>query len=892
MIKKWFKTYMNQNDSIQEQMFCMLSGIGLAALLFLSVYCVVTSDSIINVLMLVASFVVVYTVTALSLRKHKVNTGASLISILLFILFYINFFTSGGIYGGAPLWIVFCSVYISLVVYGRRKFVFLGIFMVMTVACYYIGYNYPKYLAQNTKETAYIDSAMAVLIIGALISATILLQNHIFMEKNRISKEQKAEIEELNKAEQRFFSSMSHEIRTPINTIIGLNEMILRDNVSNEVAENARNIQGASKMLLTLINDILDLSKMQSGKMDIVNVSYETGMFFSDIINMIWIKAKQKGLEFHLDIDSSIPSMLYGDEVRIKQVLINILNNSVKYTDKGSVTLSVRCERLSVNRVRVYYNIADTGMGIKKESIPFLFDAFQRVDEKKNRYIEGTGLGLSIVKQLLDLMGGQITVNSVYTKGSTFLVALEQEIVDGKELGTFTLDSRIDTKQKAQYKESFTAPEAHILIVDDNEMNLAVATKLLSDTKVQIDTASSGAECLKLTLLQHYDAILMDHLMPGMDGVECLHELRVQKGGMCHDVPVIALTANAGSDSQLLYKKEGFSGYIAKPVSGMLLEAAILNILPDELVMTREGEVDTEIGKEVLMFDHRQRVELMVTTDSMCDLPKEIIEKYGISVCPYYVCTEEGRFLDEKEICADDLLVYLEAGKKGYSHQPEVTDYEKFFADKLSGAQNVIHITMAKTVSEAYRSASEAAEAFENITLYDSEQISSGIGLMVLAAAHSAKNGASKEEVIEVLDGLKRQIHSDFIVNSTRMLSYAGKLSPRIQAICDALLLHPIIGMKKKKMTVRGIMFGDYEYVSRGYIHKMLKNRKIVNTKILFIVYVGMDEQRVLRIKELVEECCTFERVYLQKASSAITINAGPGAFGLMFLKKDNAMQD
>ena len=196
---------------------------------------------------------------------------------------------------------------------------------------------------------------------------------------------------------------MSHEIRTPINTIIGLNEMILRGDNPEDVAENAKNIQIASKMLLTLINDILDLSKIKSGKMVIVNASYETGALFSEIVNMIWIKAKEKGLDFKLHVDPSIPSMLCGDEVRIKQVLINLLNNAVKYTSEGSVTLSVRCERQAVNRVRIWYSVEDTGQGVKKENIPYIFNAFKRVDEERNRYIEGTGLGLSIVHQLVEV---------------------------------------------------------------------------------------------------------------------------------------------------------------------------------------------------------------------------------------------------------------------------------------------------------------------------------------------------------------------------------------------------------------------------------------------------------------------------------------------------------
>ena len=484
--------------------------------------------------------------------------------------------------------------------------------------CYGMAFYHPELVAQNEQHHAFFDSAFSVIMVGLLTCVLLMFLNRMYEEENALTQKQKKEIEELNRAENHFFSSMSHEIRTPINTIIGLNEIILRENTSEEVAENARNIQGASKLLLSLINDILDISKIKSGKMEIVNVSYETGALFSEIVNMIWIKAKEKGLEFKLQVDSSIPSMLCGDEVRIKQILINLLNNAVKYTSEGSVTLSVRCERQAINRVRVWYSVEDTGQGVKKENIPYIFNAFRRVDEERNRYIEGTGLGLSIVHQLVELMGGEISVNSVYTIGSKFVVMLEQDIVDDRELGTFTLASRTKVHESEAYQQSFEAPDAHILVVDDNDMNLLVVKKLLAETKIQIDTASSGAECLSLTQNYHYDCILMDHLMPEMDGIECLYALRAQPTGLCQNVPVVALTANAGSDNQLLYRKEGFSGYLAKPVSGALLEAAVLSILPKELVHLNENVRQTDIEKDILIFEQAQRRSVLVTTDSVC----------------------------------------------------------------------------------------------------------------------------------------------------------------------------------------------------------------------------------------------------------------------------------
>ena len=886
MIKNWITVIFDHRVSLRERMFRIVTFICMVALMCM-LFMVKTK---LNLILLPISIAMIAVIVKVSIRKDRIHAGATAISILLLILFPISFFTAGGFYSGVPEWFVICFIYICITLEGRRMYTFFLLCVMETFLCYYIAFYVPESVVRNTSRSSFFDSALSVILVGMLISVLLMFLNKIYEQENELSRQQKKEIEELNRAENHFFSSMSHEIRTPINTIIGLNEFILRGDIPPEVAENARNIQGASKLLLTLINDILDLSKIKSGKMEIVKVSYETGKLFSEIVNMIWIKAKEKGLEFRLHVDPSIPSMLCGDEVRIKQILINLLNNAVKYTKEGSVTLAVRCERLTLNRVRVWYTVEDTGQGVKKENIPYIFHAFRRVDEEKNRHIEGTGLGLSIVHQLVELMDGEITVNSVYTKGSKFVVMLEQDIIDDKELGTFTLDSRSRVHEGERYKQSFEAPDAHILVVDDNEMNLAVVKKLLSDTKIQIDIAMSGAECLAKTQDQHYDGILMDHLMPEMDGIACFHALRTQPGGLCQNVPVIALTANAGSDNQLLYRKEGFSGYLAKPVSGALLEVAVLSILPKELVKMSEGVDRSDIGKDFLIFEQTQRISLLVTTDSVCDLPESLKKEFGISVCPYYVCTEEGRFLDELELRADELLVHMEEGHYGYSQPPEVEDYERFFAEKLTLAQNVIHITMAKHASDGYLNAVEAAKSFENVTVIDSGHLSSSMGLIVLFAAYMAEHHASKREIIENVKTLRDYISSAFIIDSTHMMCRAGRVSKRVQVLCDALLLHPVIHLRKSRMTVGGLEMGDFSHMARSYVRRVFRDARHIDRRILFITYAGMDEERLKYIQQLVRQYCPFERVYLQKASSAIASNCGPGAFGLLFMKKNEAV--
>ena len=882
MLNKWFEMIYDHRISLRERMFRVVTGISMVVLSII----LLMGRNPVNLMILAVSLICLAAIVKISIRKECINAGATIIAVLLLLIFPVSFITAGGFYSGVPEWFVLCFVYLSITLEGRRKAGFFLICIIETLLCYYFAFHFPQYVKHNTEGHYFFCSAVSVILVGVLTSILLLFVTRLYEKENELSIQQKKEIEELNKAENNFFSSMSHEIRTPINTIIGLNEIILRGDISEDVAENARNIQGASKMLLTLINDILDLSKIKSKKMEIVNVSYETGALFSEIVNMIWIKAREKGLEFQLHVDSSIPSMLYGDEVRIKQILINLLNNAVKYTSKGSVTLSIWCERLAVNRVRVWYSVEDTGQGVKKENIPYIFNAFKRVEEEKNRHIEGTGLGLSIVHQLVELMGGEISVNSVYTKGSTFLVRLDQDIVDDKALGTFTLATRVRTYEGEQYKQSFEAPEAHILVVDDNEMNLMVVRKLLSATKIHLDTALSAADCLRLTRIQHYDAILMDHLMPEMDGIQCLHALRTQAGGLCQDVPVVALTANAGSDNQLLYRREGFSGYLAKPVSGALLEAAVLSILPKELVKLGMQATQSEIGQDVLIFEQAQRHSLIVTTDSVCDLPEPFRKKYGICVCPYYVCTDRGRFLDDIELQADEVLSYMAAGKNAFSVPPSVEDYETFFAERLTEAQNVIHITMAKHASQGYFNALEAARSFENVTVLDSGLLSSSMGLLVLYAACQAEKHVAKDEIINNIMSMKRYISSAFIIDSTHMMCQSGKISRRVQVLCDALLLHPVIKLRNSKMVVGSMEMGSFSHVARRYVRKVFLNTRNIDRRILFITYAGIDAQNIQYIQDLVQQYCPFERVYLQKASSAIASNCGPGSFGLLFFKK------
>lgn len=424
---------------------------------------------------------------------------------------------------------------------------------------------------------------LALGLIFLLVFSTIsTIQEIMYMDR------EKQQALQASESKGRFLANMSHEIRTPINAVLGMNTMILRESREEQIKEYALDIQSAGQTLLSLINDILDISKIESGKLEIVPAEYDFSSLIYDLMNMIGMRAREKGLELNLSVDERVPSRLWGDDVRIRQILVNLMTNAVKYTEKGSVSLKVSAVTKGEN-AELTFRVEDTGIGIREEDMEKLFLEFERIEEQRNRNIEGTGLGISITVQLLKYMGSKLQVQSVYGKGSAFYFTLNQRIMSSEPIGN--LERRIKEQASAySYHVMFTAPEARVLVVDDNVLNRRVFANLLKPSGIKIDEAAGGEQCLELVREQAYDLIFLDHMMPDLNGVEVLHKMQQWDEYPCKYTPVIALTANAVVGAREMYLKEGFHNFLSKPINPEKLEKMIMENLPEEKVFYEEGK--------------------------------------------------------------------------------------------------------------------------------------------------------------------------------------------------------------------------------------------------------------------------------------------------------------
>lgn len=511
-------------------------------------------------------------------KSGTLKYAVPLIAFVL-ILVTVQYLATGGEEGFSILWILLIPPF-AIYILDLKKAVIVSLFIWLIVAVglwsplndYCYGYT-------RTFEIRFPLLYAVEIVIAILIRNKISQTEQKRDELLELSIQYKEEAERANQAKSSFLASMSHEIRTPLNAVLGMNEMILRESTEGNILEYASNVDSSGKFLLSLINDVLDISKIESGKMELTCAEYSLSALLKDVLQMAYSRAGEKEIQINVQADPDTPERLYGDGMKIRQVLTNIMTNAVKYTNAGgSATLTVSCRHTDKGIIGLNMGVRDTGKGIKKEDIPKLFDAFKRVDEKSNAAIEGTGLGLAISRSYIQMMEGELLAESTYGKGSYFHFTIPQKVCGDEVIGEFEKSPR--HTGKAVHRQQFTASSAHILVVDDDAMNRAVMKGLLKRTQVQADFADSGAGCLEKLAKDQYDVILLDHIMPGMDGIETLSEMK--KRYPDNSAKVIALTANAISGAKQMYMESGFDDYMTKPVDGDALERMLMEYIPEE----------------------------------------------------------------------------------------------------------------------------------------------------------------------------------------------------------------------------------------------------------------------------------------------------------------------
>ena len=452
----------------------------------------------------------------------------------------------------------------------------------LTIALFFMAFTIPWSVVAGDIAKVYerLLRSIGLLLLIFLAAGAYLFRVRRKAEESDALRREKELADNANQAKGAFLANMSHEIRTPINAVLGMNEMILREGTDPVIARYARNIRSAGRTLLDLINDVLDFSKIESGKIELVESDYRLSDLLRNAVNMAKPRAEDKGLSFGLEVDETLPDALFGDMTRVQQIVVNLLTNAAKYTEKGSVNFRVSGEKNEEEQtVFLRFVVQDTGIGIRAEDKDRIFNNFERLDTVRNRSIEGTGLGLAITKRLAKLMGGDVVFESTYGVGSTFTATLLQKIDGDERIGDFA--GRLsETETEPAYRAAFRAPDARILVADDNEINLLVVAGLLKKTEIQIETVSDGQAVLDRLAENRYDAVLLDHRMPGMDGVETLHAAREMPNAK--DTPFLILTADAVTGMREQFLKEGFDDYLAKPLDGEKLEWTLMRYLPAE----------------------------------------------------------------------------------------------------------------------------------------------------------------------------------------------------------------------------------------------------------------------------------------------------------------------
>ena len=485
-------------------------------------------------------------------------------------------------------------------------------------------------------------------------------------------------------------------------------------------------------------------------------------------------------------------------------------------------------------------------------------------------------------------MGGSIKVNSLYNKGSTFIIEIPQKIVNDADMGELDVKKLRSSSGSAAYHQSFEAPEANVLVVDDTPTNLLVVSKLLRDTKVRLDTAGSGAEALQKTLDKEYHVIFMDHLMPAMDGIECMHKIRTQTGGLCRESKIVALTANAGREDRARYEREGFDGYMMKPVKGETLENELRRLLPKKLITMEKEEVRPLDETVSWIQTESNKRPVVISSSSVLDIPKEFVDKYHIEVIPAVIETENGCFRDAIDIDTGALMSYMEDnGREAKIRKISTEEFESFFGDVLENAENVIHISVSSRITDtSYLAAVDAKKTYDNVTVVDTLQISTGLGMMVLEAGRLADEGKSVREITERLDEMKDEIKTTFIADKLDNLTKGRQVWRGLILFTSAFMIRPVLVLKNGRMTIKKVHFGARERAWKRYISETLTRPDTIDKSRIFVTHVGLSQKDLDFIRSEIEKKVSFEKIYFEQAAAGIAVYVGTGTFGIFFRRK------
>jgi signal transduction histidine kinase/HPt (histidine-containing phosphotransfer) domain-containing protein len=599
--RSFFKALFRRDLDFRARLFNVLALAGAAISLLTAGLGLFTGAAALNSLACLCSFLLAGLFLYCSNRSGRYRLFYFITIVIVFILLFpVMFFSAGGYHSGMPVFFVFAVVFTVFMLDGKAAF-YLALLELLVYAgiCLYAFKRPEAVHFFDTEGKLLSDVVTAFVTVSAALGITLFLYFRIYNEQRRQLEKAREEAIRLSGIKSIFLANMSHEIRTPINVILGMNEMVLRESAllpenGKPISDYSSNIETAGKTLLELINNILDISKIESGKTEVLNESYKTADLIRELSLAGSEGAGKRGLRFILEADENLPGELYGDFVHLKQIGLNFLSNAAKYTEQGSLTLRIGGKRreggegegtnASAKVFLLRIAVEDTGTGIKEEHREKLFDAFTRIDLPAHRNIEGTGLGLAIAKELADLMGGKITVESEWGRGSVFAVELPQIIQNDEAMGAVRAGNAPRLRREGP---SFTAPGGRVLAVDDNRENLLVLSSLLGPTLLTVDTASSGSEGLEKVKQHNYQVIFMDYMMGGMDGIETFRRLREENENF--SVPVIALTADARREMRRRFLEEGFGGCLTKPVTRRDLEQCLLEWLPADLVSRRAG---------------------------------------------------------------------------------------------------------------------------------------------------------------------------------------------------------------------------------------------------------------------------------------------------------------